>query len=287
MAGRAKALGCLRVLVTGGAGYIGRHTCKALAETGIVPVTLDNLSIGDREAVKWGPFHHGDVLNARTLQEAAKGCRYVIHLAAWSDVAEGEFNARKYRENVSGAIAIADLGLPTVLASSAAIYGDGEGPVGTYGRSKAAGELMLPEGICLRYFNVAGGGGDKAGHIVPRTLQALRSGRELVVNGDGACVRDYVHVEDVARANLLAVEKLAVGERGITADVCTGSGKSVCDVIETCEAVTGLEAKVSHGPPRPGDPMTIIGSPGEAERRLGWRAAAGLMGIVQSAWEAA
>lgn len=277
----------MRVLVTGGAGYVGRHTCKALAAAGFVPVTLDNLAIGERDAVIWGPFVHGDVLNMRTLEEAAKGCRAVIHLAAWSDVGEAELNPRKYRENVEGALRIADLDERTVFASSAAVYGDGKGPLGNYGRSKAAGELLLPEAIKLRYFNVAGGEGDKGAHIVPRTLQAIREDKSLIVNGDGSCVRDYVDVEDVAAANVAALETLLVGERGFTADICTGKGKSVLDVISTCEAVAGKSVSISNGPARPGDPQEIVGSTAEAEHLLGWKAGAGLTSIVQSAWEAA
>jgi UDP-glucose 4-epimerase len=277
----------VRVLVTGGAGYIGRHTCKALASAGMTPVTLDSLAIGDREAVKWGPFVHGDVLNLRTLEEAAKGCRYVVHLAAWSDVGEGEQNPRKYRENVEATLRVAQLGLGVVFASSASIYGDGAGPVSHYGRSKAAGELMLSEAVTLRYFNVAGGSGDKGAHIVPRAVAALKDGRTLTLNGDGQCVRDYVHVEDVAEANLLAVRALACGERAFSVDVCTGKGSTVRQVVEACEAVSGRAAATALGPPRSGDPQRIVGAPCGAEKRLGWRPTAGLMSIAQSAWEAA
>jgi UDP-arabinose 4-epimerase len=273
------------VLVTGGAGYIGRHTCEGLAAAGVVPVTLDNLAIGDADAVRWGPFMHGDVLNPRALEEAAQGCAAVIHLAAWSDVGEGEANPRKYRENIMGALAVAALGLPTVFASSAAVYGDGAGPVSNYGRSKVAGEMALPWATALRYFNVAGGQGDKGDHIVPRTMRALQGHAELVINGDGSCVRDYVHVDEVAAANVAAVEKLLSGAPGVAVDVCTGRPTSVSEVVAACEAFVGWGAKVTHGPARQGDPQAIVGDPRPAAAHLGWKASLGLMSIVSS-WEA-
>jgi UDP-glucose 4-epimerase/UDP-arabinose 4-epimerase len=322
------------VLVTGGAGFIGAHTAKALHDRGYLPVVYDNLSSGFREAVRWGPLVHGDVRDGRALGDAiaAHGVKAVIHFAGLIEV--GRSVARPdlfWEHNVAGTVsllgAMRDQGVDRlVFSSSAAVYGQGgrgpletipeaapKAPASPYGDTKLACEWMIEAqcraygltGVALRYFNAAGA--DASGligeahepetHLIPLAIAAaLGDGKALTVFGDdfdtpdGTCLRDYIHVSDLADAHVAALEaKLAAGAYE-AANVGTGQGASVFDVVEAVGRAVGHAVPHSVGARRAGDPPSLVANPARALELLGWRASrSSLDQIVADAlrWERA
>lgn len=284
-----------RVLVTGGAGYVGRHVIRALRAAGCEPVWLDLRPTSEAEGLI------SDMRQAADLTGAIKvlAPNGVIHLAAHSSVAESVANPDKYVENVAMCenLRRAAEGLPIVLASSAAVYGEGgpdpiwEGrrvrPANPYGQSKVWSEAALPGAVALRLFNVAGGDGDGGDHILPRIAQACLSGSPLTINGDGMAGRDFVHVEDVARAFVAAVLGMTVGVRPQALNICAGKVASPLDLVDVCRRISGRQVDVRYGPFRAGDVKCLVGCPIAARHVLGWSAARSLDDMVASALVAA
>ena len=300
-----------KVLVTGGAGYIGSHACKALARAGFVPVVFDNLTTGWSDAVKWGPLVRGDLMDRATIAAALAEHQpiAVMHFAALSLVADAAVDpARYWRENVGGALnlweACAAAGVENVvLSSTCATYGEQDGvlltedtpqrPINAYGGSKLAVERMLQDfgaafgirHVIFRYFNVAGA--DPEGelgeqhlpetHLIPLMLEAVAGKRPaLTVHGtdyptpDGTCVRDYVHVTDLAAAHVLGLQRLLDGMDSGVFCLGTGRGFSVREVIDASRAVTNREVPIVLGDRRPGDAASLVLSSDRALRDLGW-----------------
>jgi UDP-glucose 4-epimerase len=315
----------MRVLVTGGAGYIGSVVTEELVKDGHEVVVYDNLSKGHRGAVVDGAdFVEGDLLEADKLRQALKYKRTdaVIHMAASSLVGESVENPAKYYHNnvVAGLVlldAMRDCSVSRIVFSStAATYGEPESqpifesaptnPTNTYGETKLAFERAMhwyerAHGLryaSLRYFNAAGAS-EKCGedhdpetHIIPITLQAATGKRPHVEifgddypTPDGTCIRDYIHVIDLARAHILALDVL--GERSAIYNLgCGGDGYSVRDVIETARRVTGKEIPVRMGRRRAGDPAVLIASSDKIKRELGWQPQFQDLGlIIESAWK--
>jgi UDP-glucose 4-epimerase len=314
----------LQVLVTGGAGYIGSVVVEELLRDGHAVVVYDSLYKGHRGAVMpEAVFVQGDLLDGETLRGAlrAHGVEAVVHMAADSLVAESVANpAKYYRNNVVAGLALLDAmrecGVPRlVFSSTAAVYGepakqpieetDPTAPTNTYGDTKLAFERALGwyEGAyglryaSLRYFNAAGAT-ERNGevhnpetHLIPLVLQAAAGRRpEVTVFGDdyptrdGTCVRDYIHVVDLARAHVLALGILdarsAIYNLG-----CGGDGYTVRQVIDAAQTVTGREIPVRLGPRRAGDPAVLIASSAKIRADLGWQPAhQDLREIVASAW---
>ena len=317
------------VLVTGGAGYIGAHTAKALHDGGWRPVVYDNLSSGFRDAVLWGEFVHGDVRDARALREAMEhyGVEAVIHFASLIEVGRScERPDLFYDTNVGGTAAILqamqDAGVPRlVFSSTAAVYGQPDGlqpgealteslpkePTSPYGDTKLACERMIAahcrafglSAVALRYFNACGAdtsgligeAHDPETHLIPLTIRAaLGQGKPLTVFGqdfptaDGTCLRDYIHVNDLAAAHVAALEVELEAGRFEACNVGTGSGYSVLQVIQAVEKALGQPVPHAIGPRRAGDPATLIADPSRAQRLLSWRAGCSTLDhIVESA----
>uniref|UniRef100_UPI0017F578EB UDP-glucose 4-epimerase GalE n=1 Tax=Ramlibacter sp. TaxID=1917967 RepID=UPI0017F578EB len=277
------------VLVTGGAGYVGSHACKALAAAGFVPVAFDNLSRGHRESVRWGPLVQGDILDRPALDAALR--QYaplaVLHFAAFAYVGESVTEPGKYyRNNVTGSLTLLEAmrhaGVhQLVFSSSCATYGvprtpllaedHPQEPINPYGASKLMTERMLRDfdaayglrAICLRYFNAAGADPegetgeehDPEPHLIPQILDTA-AGRQPVATifgdrhatPDGTCVRDYVHVSDLAEAHVLALRALQDGCASTAFNLGNGNGFSVREVIDAARAVTGRPIAVRMGP---------------------------------------
>jgi UDP-glucose 4-epimerase len=299
------------VLVTGGAGYIGSHACKALARAGFRPVSLDNLSTGWAGAVRWGPLVRGDLLDRAAIDAALAEHRpvAVMHFAALSLVGESIRDPGRYwRANLGGALnlfeACAAAGVRhVVLSSTCATYGDQDGvlltedtpqrPINAYGASKLAVERMLADfgaahglgHVIFRYFNVAGADPegetgeqhDPETHLIPLLLDAVAGRRPaLTVFGDdyptadGTCVRDYVHVTDLAEAHVLGLRRLLEGGGNGVFCLGTGLGFSVREVIEASRLVTNRDVPVVIGARRPGDAVRLVSSSFRARDELGW-----------------
>jgi UDP-glucose 4-epimerase len=314
----------MRVLVTGGAGYIGSVVSEQLVNDGHEVVIYDNLSKGHREAVVEGAhFVEGDLLEADKLRQTFSENRIeaVIHMAAFSLVGESvEQPSKYYHNNVVAGLVLLDAMLALeirriVFSSTAATYGEPEeqpirettptNPTNTYGETKLAFEKAMhwyerAHGLryaSLRYFNAAGAT-EKCGedhdpetHLIPITLQAaVGKRRQVEIYGDdyptadGTCIRDYIHVVDLARAHILALDVLS--ERSAIYNLgCGGDGYSVRDVIDTARRVTGKEIPVRMGPRRPGDPAVLIASSDKIKSELGWRPQFQDLGlIIESAW---
>ena len=315
----------MRILVTGGAGYIGSVVTEELVNDGHDVVVYDNLSKGHRGAVVDGAdFVEGDLLEADKLRQTLNDKRTdaVIHMAASSLVAESVENPAKYYHNnvVAGLVlldAMRACGVSRIVFSStAATYGEPESqpifesaptnPTNTYGETKLAFERAMhwyerAHGLryaALRYFNAAGAS-EKCGevhdpetHIIPITLQAAAGKRAHVEifgedypTSDGTCIRDYIHVIDLARAHILALDVLS--ERSAIYNLgCGGDGYSVRDVIDTARRVTGKEIPVRMGPRRAGDPAVLIASSDKIKSELGWQPKFQDLGlIIESAWK--
>jgi UDP-arabinose 4-epimerase len=314
------------VLVTGGAGYIGAHACKALAASGYRPVVYDNLVAGHRAAVRWGPFEYGDVLDRARLDEviARHAPQAVLHFAAFAQVGESVLDPGKYyRNNVAGSLtllqAMRDHGLRRIIfSSSCAIYGTPPAisltetvplePINPYGRSKLMVERMLEDfatsdglqWVALRYFNAAGADPEGAigedhdpeTRIVPLAIAAAgRPDAPMTVYGtdydtpDGTCIRDYVHVCDLADAHVAALRASEQGLASRPFNLGAGRGVSVREVIATVEAVTSLTVAVREGPRRVGDPAMLWADAGKAREILGWNPRrSDLQYIISTAW---
>lgn len=314
----------MRVCVTGGAGYIGSVVTEYLLEAGHEVVIIDNLSTGHRAAVDHGAaFLEGDLLDDLFVAKAlSNGVEAVCHFAAFSQVGESVAEPLKYyRNNISGAVALlgamkrAEIKL-FLFSSTAAVYGEPENipieedarldPVNPYGNTKLAIETMLADcseawglkALSLRYFNAAGAT-EKHGedhrpetHLIPLVLDAALGRREELVvfgtdydTGDGTCVRDYIHVKDLATAHVLGLEKLAEGITGAL-NLGNGSGFSVLQVIDAVERVTDLEVPRRLGDRRPGDPAVLVASSDRAEHLLGWeRRYPEIESIIHDAYE--
>lgn len=317
----------MKVLVTGGAGYIGSHACKALAKAGHLPITYDNLVHGHREAVRWGPLVEGDIADRERLDAAIAEFRpdAVMHFAAYAYVGESVTDPGKYyRNNVAGSLTLLEAMRDhridrLVFSSTCATYGvpqytpideaHPQAPINPYGASKLAVERMIADfsaahglrAISLRYFNAAGADPegeigechDPETHLIPLALAAAL-GRipELAVFGDdyetedGTCVRDYVHVSDLADAHVLALGALADAAPGARAcNLGNGNGYSVSQVISAVERLTGHSVPVRIGPRRAGDPARLVSASSCAANDLGWRPQLGEMDqIIASAW---
>ena len=300
----------MRILVTGGAGYIGSHACKALAAKGFEPIAFDNLSRGNRWAVKWGPLEQGDIADAQRVREVIAKYRpaALMHFAAFAYVGESVASPLLYyRNNVAATIALLQTltesgPLPVVFSSTCATYGiphslpiaesHPQDPVNPYGFGKLVVERLLREldasGACrsvaLRYFNAAGAdpegdigeAHDPETHLIPLVLAAGRDGRAVQVFGgdyetaDGTCVRDYVHVCDIADAHLRALDYLLEGGRSCALNLANARGYSVKEVVAAAEGVIGRPIRMEVGPRRAGDPPVLIGSSARARAVLGW-----------------
>ena len=312
----------MRVLVTGGAGYLGSVCAAHLVEAGHDVVVLDDLSTGHRDAVPQGcRFVEGDVADA-AAPILAEGVDGVLHLAAKSLVGESmEHPERYWRGNVVTTFQLLEAmrahGTPRlVFSSTAAAYGEPEQvpvtedtptrPTNTYGATKLAIDHAISSyasahglaGVSLRYFNVAGAHGRFGErhavetHLIPIVLQ-VATGRRAAVQiygedwptPDGTCIRDYIHVDDLAEAHLLALEH-AVPKQHRIYNLGSGTGFSVREVIDTCRVVTGHPLPAESAARRPGDPAVLIASSERAYQELGWRPTrTDLNRILTDAWE--
>ncbi|MER7881053.1 UDP-glucose 4-epimerase GalE [Streptomyces solisilvae] len=310
-----------KYLVTGGAGYVGSVVAAHLLEAGHRVTVLDDLSTGYRAGVPEGAeFIEGRIQDAaKWLDPSYDG---VLHFAAFSQVGESVVNPEKYWvNNVGGTTdllaAMRDAGVRTlVFSSTAATYGEPDqvpitedlptAPTNPYGASKLAVDHMISgecaahglAAVSLRYFNVAGAYGaygerhDPESHLIPLVLQVAQGRREAIsvfgddyATPDGTCVRDYIHVADLADAHLLALGAASSGEH-LICNLGNGNGFSVREVIETVRQVTGHPIPEIAAPRRGGDPAVLVASAERAKERLGWRPTrADLAGIVADAWE--
>ena len=317
----------MNILLVGGAGYIGSHMSKMLDRQGYNVVTLDNLSTGFRNAVKYGQFIEGDIANSALLDHvfASNDCDAVMHFASYIEVAESVKNPAKYfRNNVSNTLNLLDAMVRHevdhfIFSSTAAIFGEPEYvpidenhpkvPVSPYGKSKLMVEQALEDyekayglqSVCLRYFNAAGA--DPEGelgerhvpetHLIPLILQAASGRRDSVsVYGhdydtpDGTCVRDYIHINDLCKAHLLALEQLQNGSFSQCYNLGNGAGFSVAEVIEAVRRVTGKVIKVIQSEPRAGDPAQLVADSSRATSDLGWKPEySELEDIISHAWK--
>jgi len=313
----------LKVLVTGGAGYIGSVVAERLLAEGHETTVLDNLERGHREAVPGkAVFIEADLRDGHGLRRALEGMRFdfVVHLAAASLVGESMENPGKYfGNNLGGGVHLLDASVACgargfVFSSSAATYGDPESvpiredaptiPTNAYGESKLLFERILVwysrlkklSFASLRYFNAAGATEERGEdhepetHLIPRVLEAAREGTEVEIFGDdyptpdGTCVRDYIHIVDLAEAHLCAMRALDRGIEGVF-NLGNGSGYSVKQVVSVAEEITGRKIRTRIAPRRPGDPPALVASSEKAQRVLGWNPMRGdLREILSSAW---
>jgi UDP-glucose-4-epimerase GalE len=314
------------ILVVGGAGYIGSHMCKALARNGFVPVTLDNLARGHRQAVQWGPLITGDMDDPDLLDRLFSNHDFgaVMHFAAFAYVGESVENpALYYRNNLAAPMVLLDAmvrhGIDRfIFSSTCAIYGEPQQipipenhpqqPINPYGWTKKTVEQILADfgrayglnSVSLRYFNAAGADPegeigedhDPETHLIPLVLQTALGQRERVRifgddydTDDGTCVRDYVHVNDLAAAHLLALAHLLDGGRGGAYNLGNGRGYSVRQVIDTARRVTGRAIAADPAPRRAGDPARLVGSSETFKSTFGWQPRfADLETIIETAW---
>lgn len=315
------------VLVTGGAGYIGSHTCKQLHGAGYTPVVYDNLSRGHAEFVKWGPLEVGDLANPARILEVLE--KYepdaVLHFAAFGYVGESVIDPLSYyTNNVAGTLNLLQMMEKAqvkklVFSSSCAVFGipqiipipdtHPQSPINPYGRTKSIIETVLQDmstayglrSISLRYFNAAGADPDgeigehhePETHIIPLIFDAAIGRRNHVVifgddypTTDGTCIRDYIHVEDLAKAHLLALQALDNGHPTASYNLSNGQGYSIRNIITSAEQITGRKIPYVIGPRRPGDPDELIGDSTNARTVLGWcRQYTTLEEILAHAWK--
>jgi UDP-glucose 4-epimerase len=309
----------MKLLVTGGAGYIGSVVSTQLLTAGHEVVVLDNLDTGHRDAVPEGAAYVQACID-EAEDVLADGIEAVVHFAAKSLVGESVVAPELYwRNNVVGSLALLDAMRRTgvgriVFSSTAATYGEPDVspitedtpavPINPYGHTKLAVDNMLSDeaaahglaAVSLRYFNVGGAFADRGErhipetHLIPNVLAVATGDREQIAifgtdypTRDGTAVRDYLHVEDLGRAHLLALEKAVPGEH-LICNLGTGTGYTVREVVEACRKVTGHEIPAVEQPRRAGDPTELVASNARAAERLGWTVEHGLERIVADAW---
>jgi UDP-glucose 4-epimerase len=317
----------MRLLVTGGAGYVGSVVAAQLLAAGHQVTVLDDLSTGHQDAVPHGAaFVRGTVRDKAASVLAERRIEAVLHFAASSLVGESVANPAKYwANNLGGTLALVDAmrraGTRRIIFSStAAVYGDPERtpieetaptrPASPYGASKLAVDTALSEwvrlsgfgAVSLRYFNVAGALRTADGrwlaerhspetHLIPNVLAGAACGRGIQVFGDdyptpdGTCIRDYVHVTDLADAHLRALDACEPGLHRIY-NLGSEAGYSVREVIEVCQEVTGHHIPVSTAPRRPGDPAILVASASRIKSDLGWQPRRDLNSMIIDAWQA-
>ena len=317
----------MNILVTGGAGYIGSHTCKELARQGHTVVVYDNLSTGWREFVKWGPFVHGDIRDPQRLRQVMRrhAIEGVIHFAAKAAVGESVVNPAKYvSNNVVGTLgileAMRDEGVTSIVVSgTCAVYGEPDRipitedtptrPINPYGASKLFMERMLADfetahglrWMSLRYFNAAGCDPDgdvgerhePETHLIPNIFRAaLGQIPALTLFGDdyptpdGTCIRDYIHVADLARAHVLAVRHLVDGKASMPVNLGTGNGFSVKEILTAAESIIGRPVPHTVAARRPGDPPRLVANAERAHTVLGWKPTdSSVEHVVGTAWK--
>jgi UDP-glucose 4-epimerase len=316
----------MKLLVTGGAGYVGSHSVRALLDEGHDVVVLDNLSTGHKWALQDCELISVDLRDETNLLRSIKnrGFDGVLHFAAKSLVGESKNQpAMYYQNNVGGttnlvrAMQAADI-QRLVFSSTAAIFGNPvsdlidekhpKTPINVYGQTKLVVEHLLQavaessdfSATCLRYFNAAGANNaanlgewhEPETHLIPNALRAAAgTGNALTLFGDdypttdGTCVRDYIHVDDLASAHVAAIEKMSAGGNFNVYNLGNGNGYSVKEVIAACEKAVGTEIPFTIGPRREGDPATLVASAQKARDELDWNPQFGAIDeIAQSAW---
>ena len=314
------------VLVTGGAGYIGSHACKALSQAGYQPIAFDSLVYGHDWAVQWGPLEIGDITDRVRLDAVL--AKYqpiaIMHFAAFTYVGESVQDPGKYyRNNVAGTLtlleAARDHGIRQfIFSSTCATYGvpqqipiredHPQNPINPYGASKWMIERILADfdrahglrSMSLRYFNAAGAdpegqtgeSHDPETHLIPLVLDAATGKRAAIqVFGDdydtpdGSCIRDYIHVTDLAAAHVLALQALERGAKTDCYNLGNGQGYSVKEVIAVAQAVTGKTIPIQIAPRREGDPARLVGDASRAVSQLGWQPRFHQLDrIIETAW---
>jgi len=313
----------MKVLVIGGAGYIGSHAAHVLRKHGHEVVIFDDLSTGFEFLAKGFEFIRGDLGNVASVKPALQRVDAVMHFAAYAYVGESVTNPRKYfHNNVEAALTLLntaiDVGIKAfVFSSTCAVYGvpakvpitedTVRQPINPYGVSKlffehaleAYGRAYGLRYAALRYFNAAGA--DESGeigelhnpetHLIPLALAATsEKGQALQIFGedyptpDGTCIRDYIHVNDLAEAHALALARLVDGSESFAVNLGTGQGCSVLEVVHAAEQITGKPVRRVMGPRRPGDPPALVADPSRAQQLLQWKARYSLHDIVSTAW---
>ena len=312
----------MAVLVIGGAGYIGSHTAQVLRNRGYDVIIYDNLSTGYKELAEGFELVVGDFADKTKINVLLRRCVAVMFFAAHASVGESVENPKKYyHNNVTSAISLLDCVMDSrvrkfIFSSTAAVYGNPaqspitedcpKQPVNPYGATKLAFENALQaystayglKYVSFRYFNAAGA--DESGtigemhdpesHLIPIIFQAIQGKRAaLTIHGDdyptadGTCIRDYIHVNDLAEAHVLGLEHLTTS-KSIAMNLGTGQGYSVKQVVDAVEHVTGHTVPSQIGARRPGDPPELVANPSLAERTLKWKAQRSLDTIIATAW---
>jgi UDP-glucose 4-epimerase len=314
----------MTVLVTGGAGYIGSHTVRLLASQGRDVVVLDSLELGDKSRLGSVPLFQGDINDERTIEKICRrhDITDVVHFAAYKAVGESvDQPLRYYNNNVAGTIALVRSLLSNgvnriVFSSSAAVYGNPESvpvteesalrPESVYAETKSVVERFLSScdaiglrSVSLRYFNAAGASADASigedwsmsQNLVPLVMKAILgfSGPLNVFGNDyptpdGTCIRDYIHVDDLADAHVKALDYLSTGGKSLACNVGTGKGTSVLDVLNLAEQVSGRKVPYNIVGRRSGDPVSVYADPTLIRALLGWKATRDVRDIISSAW---
>lgn len=314
----------MTVLVTGGAGYIGSHTVRLLASQGRDVVVLDSLELGDKSRLGSVPLFQGDINDERIIEKICRkhNITDVVHFAAYKAVGESmDQPLRYYNNNVAGTIALVRSLLSNgvnriVFSSSAAVYGNPESvpvteesalrPESVYAETKSVVERFLSScdaiglrSVSLRYFNAAGASADASigedwsmsQNLVPLVMKAILgfSGPLNVFGNDyptpdGTCIRDYIHVDDLADAHVKALDYLSTGGKSLACNVGTGKGTSVLDVLNLAEQVSGRKVPYNIVGRRSGDPVSVYADPTLIRALLGWKATRDVRDIISSAW---
>lgn len=314
----------MTVLVTGGAGYIGSHTVRLLTSQGRDVVVLDSLELGDKSRLGSVPLFQGDINDERIIEKICRkhNITDVVHFAAYKAVGESmDQPLRYYNNNVAGTIALVRSLLSNgvnriVFSSSAAVYGNPESvpvteesalrPESVYAETKSAVERFLSScdaiglrSVSLRYFNAAGASADASigedwsmsQNLVPLVMKAILgfSGPLNVFGNDyptpdGTCIRDYIHVDDLADAHVKALDYLSTGGKSLACNVGTGKGTSVLDVLNLAEQVSGRKVPYNIVGRRSGDPVSVYADPTLIRALLGWKATRDVRDIISSAW---
>jgi len=313
------------ILVTGGAGYIGSHTCLALSERGYTPVVYDSLVNGHREFVQWGPFEQGDIRDQQRLEQVIQAYKpaAIVHFAGLIEVAESITNPIAFFDNnVSGSLALFACALragidKVVFSSTCATYGipqeipmresHPQSPISPYGTSKLLVEKLLADlstfqnlrSVILRYFNAAGADlkgriGERhnpESHVIPIAIDVARGARPVFrIYGsdyptpDGTCIRDFIHVADLADAHARGIDYLLGGGASVALNLGTGQGTSVKQLVHVIERMSNIRLPIEFAARREGDPPQLIADNTKAKMTLQWQPFQQLEDIVKSAW---